>query len=131
VALTRGELEAQVSERLIQFAKEYLGRGPEGARTRIFEDVVFVRLSGVLTRAEKKLVGEPDGAPLIKEMRLRLIESGRQRLEATVAECTGCQVVELYTDLSTQRGEQIVVFTLDRCLDDVEDKALPKTQSPR
>jgi len=120
MALTRGELEAQVGERLIQFAKEYLGRGPEGARTRIFEDVVFVRLSGVLTRAEKKLVGEPDGAALIKEMRLRLIDSGRERLEATVAECTGCQVVELYTDLSAENGEQIVVFTLDKCLDDVD-----------
>lgn len=120
MALTRGELEAQVSERLIQFAKEYLGRGPEGVRTRILEDVVFVRLSGVLTRAEKQLVGDPDGASLIKEMRLRLIESGRERLEATVAECTGCQVVELYTDLSAARGEQIVVFILDQCLDDAD-----------
>ena len=93
--------------------------------------MVFVRLSGALTHAEKQLVTEPDGARLIKEMRLLLMESGRQRLEAAVAECTGRQVVELYTDLSAEHGEQIIVFTLDDNLDDVEDTALPKTQSPK
>lgn len=120
MAPTRGELEAEISRRLIAFAREYLGRGPEAARTHIFEDVVFVRLSGTLSRAEKQLVGEPDGARLIKEMRLRLVESGRERLETAVAESTGCRVVELYSDLSAERGEQVVIFILDRCLDGAE-----------
>ena len=76
---TQGQLEAEFGRRLIQFEKEHLGRGPEEARTHIFGDVIFVRLSGVLTRAEKQLIAEPDGARLIKEMRLRLMERVRGR----------------------------------------------------
>ena len=114
---TQGQLEAEFGRRLIQFEKEHLGRGPEEARTRIFDDVIFVRLSGVLTRAEKQLIAAPDGARLIKEMRLRLMESSREVLEKLVAEATGCRLISLHTDLSTRTGEQIVVFVLDQNLE--------------
>lgn len=114
---TRGQLEAEFSRQMIQFEREHLGRGPEEARTYIFADVIFVRLSGVLTRAEQHLARDQEGARLIKEMRLRLMEGSRQTLEGLVAELTGCQVVSLHTDLSTRTGEQIIVFILDQHLD--------------
>ena len=119
--MTRGELEAEISRLMVQFSKEQLGRGPEGARTRLFEDVIFVRLSGVLTRAEKHLAGQQDGARLIKEMRLRLMESSRQTLERLIDERTGCKMVSLHTDLSTRTGEEILVFVLDRNLEQALD----------
>ena len=112
--LTRGQMEAEISRRLIQFEKEHMGRGPENARTRIFEDVIFVRLSGVLTPAEKRLAREQDGARLIKEVRLRLMDSSRKALEDLVLDATGCKMVSLHTDLSTRTGERILVFVLDR-----------------
>jgi len=112
--LTHGQMEAEISRRLIQFEKEHMGRGPENARTRIFEDVIFVRLSGVLTPAEKRLAREQDGARLIKEVRLRLMDSSRKTLEDLVLDATGCKVVSLHTDLSTRTGERILVFVLDR-----------------
>jgi len=115
--MTRGQLEAEISRLMVQFAKEQLGRGPEGARTRLFEDVIFVRLSGVLTRAEKHLASQPDGARLIKEMRLRLMESSRAALEQLVTEKTGCQLVSLHTDLSTRTGEEVLVFVLNQDLE--------------
>lgn len=114
---TRGQMEAEVSRLIIQFEKEHMGRGPENVRTRIFEDVIFVRLSGVLTPAEKLLAKEQDGARLIKEMRLRLVDSSRETLARLVVEVTGCQVVSLHTDLSTRTGERIEVFVLDRNLE--------------
>ena len=113
---TRGQLEADISQLLILFAKEHLGRGPEAARIHIFEDVVFVRLSGVLTGAEKRLAADQDGVRLVKEMRLRLMESSRETLEKLVAEKTGCKVVSLHTDLSMRTGEEIVVFVMDQKL---------------
>jgi len=119
--MKRGELEAEISRLMVQFAKEQLGRGPEGARTRIFEDVIFVRLSGVLTRAEKHLAGQPDGARLVKEMRLRLMESSRQTLERLITEQTGCKTISLHTDLSTRTGEELIVFVLDRNLEQALD----------
>ena len=109
---TRGQLEAEISRLLIQFEKEHLGRGPEAARTHVFEDVIFVRLSGVLTGAEKRLATDQDGARLVKEMRMRLMESSRDALERLVAEIAGCAVVTLHTDLSTRTGEEIVVFVM-------------------
>ncbi len=114
---TRGQLEAEFSRLMIRFEREHLGRGPEEARTYIFADVIFVRLSGVLTRAEQHLARDQEGARLIKEMRLRLMEGSRQTLEALVLELTGCQVVSLHTDLSTRTGEQIIVFILDQHLE--------------
>jgi uncharacterized protein YbcI len=118
MSMTRGQLEAEISRLMVQFAKEQLGRGPEGVRTRVIEDVIFVRLSGVLTRAEKHLASQPDGARLIKEMRLRLMESSRESLVQLVAEPTGCQLVSLHTDLSTRTGEEVVLFVLDRNLEE-------------
>lgn len=114
---SKGQLEGEISRLMILFAKEHLGRGPEEARTYIFDDVIFVRMSGVLTRAEKHLAGEPGGAQLIKEMRLRLLESSRQVLAHLVAERTGLEVVSLHTDLSTRTGEEIVVLVVDRDLE--------------
>jgi uncharacterized protein YbcI len=115
--MTRGQLEADISRRMVQFAKEQLGRGPEGVRTRVIEDVILVRLEGVLTRGEKRLAAQPDGARLLKEMRLRLIESSRRALEELVVEPMGLKLVSLHTDLSTRTGEEIVVFVLDRDLE--------------
>ena len=67
-------MEAGISRVMVQFEKEHMGRGPENVRTQIFEDVVFVRLSGVLTPAERHLAREQDGAGLIKGMLLCLGE---------------------------------------------------------
>ena len=118
MSMTRGQLEAEISRLMVQFAKEQLGRGPEGVRTRVIEDVIFVRLSGALTRAEKHLAGQPDGARLIKEMRLRLMESSREALVRLISGPTGCQLVSLHTDLSTRTGEEVVLFVLDRNLEE-------------
>ncbi len=119
---TRGQLEAEIGRRMIQFEKEHVGRGPENVRTHVFEDVIFVRLSGVLTPAEKRLTQERDGARLIKEMRLRLMDSSRETLERLVADTTGCHLESLHTDLSTRTGEQIVVFMLDRNVEGSADR---------
>ncbi len=52
---SRGQIEAKISEAIINFEKEYMGRGPEETKTYIFKDVIFIRLKKVLTPAEEHL----------------------------------------------------------------------------
>jgi uncharacterized protein YbcI len=55
-------------------------------------------------------------------MRLRLMESSREALEELVAAVTGRQLVSLHTDLSTRTGEEVVVFVLDRNLEEAFER---------
>ena len=112
---TRGELEAEVSAAVIRFKRDYMGRGPQEVRTFLIEDLVVVRLRGVLTPAEQRLAQVEDphrGRDLIKQIRGELIEHGRDILEQAVAAVLGVAVVSLHTDVSTRTGESVIVFTL-------------------
>lgn len=114
-AATKGQLEARISEALIKFEREYMGRGPEEAKSYIVEDLVVVRLRGVLTPAERQLArsdGNDQGRNLIKQVRMELLERGRPLLENIVTDITGQKVRSLHTDISTVTGERIIVFSL-------------------
>jgi len=112
---TKGQLEAEISDAIVRFELDYMGRGPEEARTYILEDMVIVRLRGVLTQAERQLSGTdgtPQGRALVKEARRELIEKARPLLEAIIQDVTGQSVRSLHTDISTRVGERIIVFSL-------------------
>ncbi len=113
---TKGELEAEISQAVVRFKKEYMGRGPLAVRTYLLDDLALVRLQGVLTAAEQKLAQvekRSRGRDLIKQVRLELIEHGRLLLEAVVRDILGVGVVSLHTDVSTKTGESVLLFTLD------------------
>jgi len=113
---TRGEAEAEISEAIVKFEREYMGRGPEESKTFILSDVVFVRLQGVLTPAEKQLAKAEDvktGRKLIKEVRQELIEKARMLLEKIIYDILGFKVKSLHTDISTKTGERVIIFTLE------------------
>lgn len=115
---TRGGIEASLADAITQFEKDHLGRGPAETRVYIIEDMILVRLRGVLTPAESKLAKNPEGHDLIKQVRRQLLEGSRSLLEAIVQEKTGCQVVSLHTDISVKTGERIIVFTLAEKLEE-------------
>ncbi|NLJ50485.1 MAG: DUF2294 family protein [Candidatus Atribacteria bacterium] len=72
----RSELEIQIRSTLIQFEKEFMGRGPIDIKTYLFDDIVFIRLKEVLTKAETKLAsgGSKNNRDLIKRVRIELLE---------------------------------------------------------
>jgi uncharacterized protein YbcI len=112
---TKGEIEAELSEAIIKFEREYMGRGPEEARTYLIDDLVIVRLRGVLTPAEKQLAKSESagqGRNLIKQVRMELLENARPLLEVLVQNITGQGVRSLHTDISTTTGERIIIFSL-------------------
>lgn len=118
VRKTRGQLEAEFTKAIIKFEKEYLGRGPLEARTYFIQDMILVRLRGILTPAEAKLAESREGQTLVKETRRQLFESSRPLLEAIVGEIVGCNVVSLHTDMSTKTGERVIVLTVDKNLEE-------------
>jgi len=112
---TQGEIEAAVSEGIRRFEQEFMGRGPKDIHSHLINDLLVVRLRGVLTAAEQHLVqSQPTekGRDLLKQVRIQLIETARPVLESMVQEVTGIKVVSLHHDISTTTGEEIVVFTL-------------------
>lgn len=113
---TKGQIEAEITDAVIRFEKEYMGRGPEEAKTYIVDDMVLVRLKGVLSRAEHQLAttgDTPRGRELVKQIRCETLERGRVFLEAVVRDAVHQDVVSLHTDISTATGERVIVFTLE------------------
>src|SRR5690349_16423223 len=113
---SQGEIEAAICEGIARFEQEFMGRGPKDIRAHLIGDLLVVRLRGVLTAAEQHLVKtlpSEKGRDLLKQVRTQLIETARPLLEAMVEEVTGIKVTSLHHDISTQTGEEVVIFTLD------------------
>jgi uncharacterized protein YbcI len=112
---THGEIESAICEGITRFEQEYMGRGPKDIRTYLIDDILFVRLQGVLTAAEQHLVkSQPPekGRDLLKQVRTHLLETARPLLEAMIQEVTGIKVKSMHQDISTLTGEEVLLFTL-------------------
>ena len=113
--MTQGEMEAAISQGINSFEQEYMGRGPKHIRTHLLDDLVVIRLQGVLTPAEQHLVktlSPEKGRDLLKQVRTHLIETARPAIGKLVEDITGVKVRSLHQDISTITGEEIVVLTL-------------------
>jgi uncharacterized protein YbcI len=114
---TQGEIEAAICAGISQFQQEFMGRGPKDTRAHLLGDLLVIRLQGVLTAAEQHLVSSlpaDKGRDLLKQVRTQLIEIARPALEQLVERVTGIKPVSLHHDISTTRGEELVIFTLSQ-----------------
>ncbi|HEY7764292.1 MAG TPA: DUF2294 domain-containing protein [Aestuariivirgaceae bacterium] len=109
-----------IRQAVIKFEQDFMGRGPTDVRAFIIRDLVVVHLKGVLTKAERQLAKNADGIEMVKRMRQNLIAQGRDSLCSEIAGITGAKVTGLFTDIDTQIGERIMVFTLDQDLGPVQ-----------
>ena len=112
---TQGEIEASICEGISRFEQEYMGRGPKDIRAHLIDDILFVRLKGVLTAAEQHLVQSlpaEKGRDLLKQVRTHLLETARPLMEAMILEITGIKVISMHHDISTVTGEEVMLFTL-------------------
>ena len=114
--LTQEESEAAICDGIVHFQEEYLGWRSERIHAHLIEDLLVVRMQGVLTLAERQLgktASPGKGRDLIKEVRKQLLEVARPMLESLVHEVTGVKVLSMHHDISTVTGEEVVVFSLD------------------
>ena len=114
---TKGQVEAKIATAITQFEREHLGRGPQEARAWIIQDLILVRLKGVLAPAEEKLAQDPEGHRLVKEVRRQLIEGSRSLLDEMIQDLTGVWIVSLHSDISVKTGERVIVFVLSEDLE--------------
>lgn len=127
--MTQGEMEAAVCEGIARFEQEYMGRGPKEIRCFLINDLLLIRLQGVLTAAEQHLiqtVAPEKGRDLLKDVRTQLIEIARPTLQALVESITGTKAISLHHDISTIHGEEVIVFSLESA-----PQVRAQTKSPR
>ena len=110
---SKGMIEAEISEALIKFEKEYMGRGPIETKTYIIDDIVIVRMKGILTKAEEQLAKSDEGPFLLKKVRATLLEDARPLLKKIIEDTTGSTLKSMHTDISTVTGERVIIFTLE------------------
>jgi uncharacterized protein YbcI len=115
--MTKGQLEAKISEAIIKFEKDFMGRGPMETDTTIVKDAIFIRLKGVFTPAEEQLAKTPDGAKMIKKTRAQLLDGAISLLSKIVFDITGCKTKSMHSDICANTAEKIIVFTLDQNLE--------------
>ncbi len=97
---TCGEIEAAVmgGDEPLRAGSTW-GAGRRTFRRILIDDLVLVRLQGVLTAAEQHLVktmAAQKGRDLLKEVRTHLIETARPAMEAMIVEITGVKVLSLH-----------------------------------
>ena len=112
---SQGEIEAAICAGISRFEQDYMGRGPKDIHAYLINDLLVVRLKGVLTVAEQQLVAAlpaEKGRDLLKQVRIHLVETARPTMEAMIQGVTGVEVVSLHHDISTVTGEELVIFTL-------------------
>ena len=114
---TQGEIEAAICSGIAQFEQEYMGRGPMDIHAYLIDDLIVVRLTNILTAAERQLVKSmpsDKGRDLLKQVRTQLLETSRPQLESLVRSITGAGVISLHHDISTITGEKVIIFSLDK-----------------
>lgn len=113
---TKGQIEAEISNALTKFELEYMGRGPRETKAYIVDDMILIRLKGVLTDAEKQLTKNLEGRDLIKKVRATLLENAKDLLSNRMKDIVGVDVVSMHTDISTLTGERVIIFTFSEML---------------
>jgi uncharacterized protein YbcI len=115
--MTKGQVEARISEAISKFEVEYMGRGPEKIRTTIVQDMIIIRLKGFLSLSEKNLASTKDGVELIKKLRNALFENAIENLIGAIQSVYKINVVSVHSDVSTKSGEKIIIIIADRDLE--------------
>ena len=122
---TKGEIEVAISEEISRFEQEYMGRRPKDINVHLLDDLLVIRLRGVLVPAEQHLVKKlpaGKGQELLKQVWTKLAETARPDMEAMVERVTGVKILTMHYDISTEIGDEIILFTLDRSPDYIEAK---------
>ena len=110
--MTKGQMEAEISNAFMTFEKEHMGRGPVEAKTYIIQDIVLIRLKSVLTPAEIHLAKDVEGIQLVKQVRTKLLENAQGMIDGIIQDLTGVPPISMHTDISTKTGERFIIFTL-------------------
>ena len=114
--MTKGQIEAEISEAVTKFEMEIMGRGPKQINTTIVNDLILVRLEGFFSVSEKRLA-ENDSVELIKRVRTLLFENEEENFRDRIEEIIDTKIISLHSDVSTRTREKIIVMTTNENLE--------------
>jgi uncharacterized protein YbcI len=109
---TPGELAAQISNAVVHYMHERLGRGPGAARTVFADSMVVLTLQDTLTEAESYLVATGK-AETVNSARNALRMAIRRELASLVEDATGQRVTAVLSDQNVEVDLTVYVFLLD------------------
>lgn len=115
--MTKGQIEAKLSEIISKFEVEYMGRGPKQIRTIIIQDLILIRIKGFLNPIEQKLAENSQGIELLKKVRTTLFENATDYFEQLIQEVIDVKIISIHSDVSTKTGEKIIVVTVQQDLE--------------
>ncbi len=110
--MTKGQIEAKISEAVTKFELEVMGRGPKQINTIIVKDLIIIRLEGFFSVSEKRLA-ENNSVELVKRVRTLLFENEVENFKKIIQEIIDTELISVHSDVSTRTGEKIIVATVD------------------
>ncbi len=111
--MTKGQVEARISEAVSKFEVEFMGRGPKEINTIIIQDIIIIKLNGFLSKSETHLSENPQGVKLIKDARTALFENVRERFVAMIKKIIDINIISTHSDVSTKTGQKVIVLVTD------------------
>lgn len=117
--MTKGQVEAKISEATGKFEVEYMGRRPKQVSTMIIKDLIVIRLKGFLSQSEQKLAENIQGVELVKKVRSSLFEAAISYFENLVKQVICVEIISIHSDVSTKTGEKVIIITI---AEDLEGK---------
>ena len=106
-----GLLEDKVTQAIGKFYKGRFSREPTSHKVIIQDDVIIVRVEGIISRSECELSRTDEGLKLIKEMYNRLFIESIPLLKSIMKDITGVSVKDVQSEVNPQNYECIQIFT--------------------
>lgn len=107
-----GQQAAAISELIVKTMNEYIGRGPESARTAIAKDVITVLLDEPFTKAERSLIRDGHSVQVLAMRKALQITMAQPFIDGIEA-ITGRTVCAFLSDNHIGPDISTEVFALD------------------
>lgn len=114
---SRDALSSAISTAMARIKREFYGKGPERARTYLFDRYVFTMLDDVLTAVEDALKAGGRTA-LVRRLRLTFEDLMTDEFTGAVARLTGVPVVGYHSQVVFDPDVAMETFVLERALEE-------------
>jgi uncharacterized protein YbcI len=115
-------LSMEISNLIVRLFSEYTGRGPNKARTIIRDNLVICVTHGNMTKGERRLVQEGEGA-MVVSVRRKFQTTMRDDLVGGVELLTGRKVISFLSDHNAETDHAAEVFVLEEPATPASDAA--------
>lgn len=115
----RERLKEMLARSVAQFEGENFHRSARKVRVHLIEDLILLRLQGVLSPAERSLAESKEGQTLMRQLLLREFDEIEKLLALRLNSVLSVRRVQsLSVDLDPVADERLIICRLDGFIDD-------------